>query len=511
MPERATVYESSQIAPESTPGTFVAATRRLLATEFDPDIDVHVRPYRPMGVKATTMVSHGKPLANVKVMGDMAYLDQLYLLSSLLQKVSPTTPVSNGKWNVTVGAASAGSFSLTFNGQTTAAIAYNASAAVVQTALEQLNTIGVGRVIVTGTAPNWLVTFVGPLSTTVLSLTGAAVVALTGGAFASTVDAAAVNTRRWTIFPGYLTPDTVQTFSLEKGVSGASGLAQKFAYLTMRQMQMKINKDECSFSGEALAQFLSDAYTMTATGSVTETEPLPIDPSSVSAYICDALTPGTGGGALTGPITSSTNATPIVITDAAHGLVSGEYVSVTGHLINTAANGYWQVTVIDANTFSLDGSVGNGVGAATGTWTRVSSIVQCSRLARLLDAEINIGNRFSPIVTIEAEVPSMSGVVEDVPTLDVKFQLEHDAAGQALLAKTMANKLQFLIIEATGTSIETGFVNRYKMTLPCHFVQTNKVDVGGVYCSEFSGVLSYDISFGGWIKVEIDSIVASIT
>ncbi len=50
------------------------------------------------------------------------------------------------------GAPTGGTFTLTFNGATTAAIAYNASTADVQSALQALSTIGSGNVTVTGTA-----------------------------------------------------------------------------------------------------------------------------------------------------------------------------------------------------------------------------------------------------------------------------------------------------------------------------------------------------------------------
>lgn len=48
------------------------------------------------------------------------------------------------------GTITAGTFTLTFGGQTTAAIAWNASAAAVEDALELLSTIGTGGVIVAG-------------------------------------------------------------------------------------------------------------------------------------------------------------------------------------------------------------------------------------------------------------------------------------------------------------------------------------------------------------------------
>lgn len=64
-------------------------------------------------------------------------------------------------------------------------------------------------------------------------------------------------------------------------------------------------------------------------------------------------------------ITSSTNATPIVVTTATHGYTTGDTVEITGHLVNTNANGTWIITVLSTTTFSLPAS-GNGVGAGTG-------------------------------------------------------------------------------------------------------------------------------------------------
>lgn len=61
-----------------------------------------------------------------------------------------------------------------------------------------------------------------------------------------------------------------------------------------------------------------------------------------------------------GSITGATNAAPIVITSASHGLTTGTRVRITGQQGNTAANGFWYVTSVDSNSFSLDGSVGNG-------------------------------------------------------------------------------------------------------------------------------------------------------
>jgi hypothetical protein len=73
-------------------------------------------------------------------------------------------------------------------------------------------------------------------------------------------------------------------------------------------------------------------------------------------------------------ITSSTDATPIVMTVAAHGLVTGDKVFIYGHTTNIAANGIFHVTKVTANTFQLQNEftfadvagTGAGAGGATG-------------------------------------------------------------------------------------------------------------------------------------------------
>jgi hypothetical protein len=70
----------------------------------------------------------------------------------------------------------------------------------------------------------------------------------------------------------------------------------------------------------------------------------------------------------TGTITGATNATPIVITSAAHKLQTGDRVTIVNVGGNTAANGTWQITFVSSSTFSLDGSVGNGAYTSGGTW-----------------------------------------------------------------------------------------------------------------------------------------------
>jgi hypothetical protein len=67
-------------------------------------------------------------------------------------------------------------------------------------------------------------------------------------------------------------------------------------------------------------------------------------------------------------VSNTTDTTPIEVTTAIpHELESGEAVAIKGVRGNTAANGWWTITVRTVTTFSLDGSAGNGSFAGGGS------------------------------------------------------------------------------------------------------------------------------------------------
>ena len=72
--------------------------------------------------------------------------------------------------------------------------------------------------------------------------------------------------------------------------------------------------------------------------------------------------------AATFSVTDATNAGPIVITTGSnHGLTTGNIVTISGVVGNTAANGTFVITVVSPTTFSLDASTGNGAYVSGGT------------------------------------------------------------------------------------------------------------------------------------------------
>lgn len=67
-------------------------------------------------------------------------------------------------------------------------------------------------------------------------------------------------------------------------------------------------------------------------------------------------------------VSAATNLTPIQITTTVpHQLTTGDLVNVAGVAGNTAANGDWPISVVDASNFLLVGSAGNGAYTTGGT------------------------------------------------------------------------------------------------------------------------------------------------
>jgi len=133
------------------------------------------------------------------------------------------------------GAPTGGTFTLTFWGFTTAPIAYNATAAAVQSALQALPSVGTGNVTCTGgplPGSSVIITFGGSLSSMVLPLITANSGGLTGGtsptASVAATTAGADFTRKVMIdLPGvWVTPDLDQT----DNSAGAGSAIRAYAF-----------------------------------------------------------------------------------------------------------------------------------------------------------------------------------------------------------------------------------------------------------------------------------------
>lgn len=126
-------------------------------------------------------------------------------------------------------------------------------------------------------------------------------------------------------------------------------------------------------------------------------------------------------------ITGATNASPIVITAAAHGFSDGDAVTVQNVAGNTAANGVWIIDNPATSTFELQGSTGNAAYVSGG---EVVSMVS-QHLSAIADALDGIGDGTVGLKggndgVIYSQVSDREQLIAEV--LDVMFSAEQTGA-----------------------------------------------------------------------------------
>lgn len=92
MAELATIYTICNIGVETTSGTAVAANKRLSGLMIDPQPKTDIKRYRGTGYKFGTVATLNKEWVEAGLSGPITYTEIVYLLSSLLDVATITTP-----------------------------------------------------------------------------------------------------------------------------------------------------------------------------------------------------------------------------------------------------------------------------------------------------------------------------------------------------------------------------------------------------------------------------------
>lgn len=107
MAERASIFETIQIGAEVTPGTAVAALKKLQAIGITMSPKGNISQFRPAGNKFNTLSQMGKEWTEGKADGGAAYNDLAYILASVMDNPTPTVITSTGyTWTFGVGSTS---------------------------------------------------------------------------------------------------------------------------------------------------------------------------------------------------------------------------------------------------------------------------------------------------------------------------------------------------------------------------------------------------------------------
>ncbi len=105
-------------------------------------------------------------------------------------------------------------------------------------------------------------------------------------------------------------------------------------------------------------------------------------------------------------VTSSTDATPIVVTKTSHGYSTGDLIAIYGHTTNVAANGIRKITVLSSSTFSLQDPytganiAGSGGGSGSGGVMSTASKVMLTPDFRHLELQVDTASSANMTIQI---------------------------------------------------------------------------------------------------------------
>src|SRR5258708_26468900 len=158
----------------------LGTTQLLKTLQFDFTFDGVYGPFWPINRSNVGFTAHvdlkPKTTCKLKLEADaagMAMLPYLQQGTTYWLRVNAQGIVIDNNQTVTLGAKSSGTFTLTYKGQTTTTIAYNAASSAVQTAFLALSTVGAGNATVSGSAGGpYTIAFIGALATDTTAVTG---------------------------------------------------------------------------------------------------------------------------------------------------------------------------------------------------------------------------------------------------------------------------------------------------------------------------------------------------
>lgn len=120
-------------------------------------------------------------------------------------------------------------------------------------------------------------------------------------------------------------------------------------------------------------------------------------------------------------VTSSTDATPIIITKNSHGFSNGDLVMIYGHATNVAANGIFKVASATANTFALTNYntnaniAGSGAGAGSGGVLVPAPKVILGRDFKTITYSVSTSNSADMTIKLLGSNGTVSSGTQDTP------------------------------------------------------------------------------------------------
>lgn len=338
-----------------------------------------------------------------------------------------------------------------------------------------------------------------------------------------TTPGGATNTRRWSFKPSASAPDAFKSYTIQRG--STSGAAESWGYAMIDSLTHRWTRTEAVQTGTFFGQALAEQITLS--GGTSDITPLPIDPKSITLYAgssfsTSAVQTVTIGGVPTGgtftlsldnQTTSAIafNATAATVQTALQALLNIGTNNVT---VSGSAGGPYTITFADrlagVNPSLLTGNITLLTGGTPTFANVLTTPGSMSKLLRVSSFEWMLPSRFTPEFTLNQGDPSFSYFVnKGVEPIDT-LVLEHESVSAGFMTN-LRNKTQtYLCAIAWGPTIESGFQNCFRLTMPFKFTQSARADVDDIYASTYSLSNQYDSTFGGYVQIDIDNNLAAL-
>jgi len=122
-----------------------------------------------------------------------------------------------------------------------------------------------------------------------------------------------------------------------------------------------------------------------------------------------------------------------------------------------------------------------------------------TKLTRVLEAKIHVGDRFSPVWVLNSAQTSYVAVVESEPTCEITLLVEADAEGMTQLTQARAGSTKFVRIEGLSSQLAGSSTQKYRFAWDAA-IKVKDVgdfsDEDGVYAIEWTFEQVYDAAWG---------------
>lgn len=231
-----------------------------------------------------------------------------------------------------------------------------------------------------------------------------------------------------------------------------------------------------------------------------------IDPGSVVISIGTTVVTDQGNGMLTqtGTIANATNANPGVITSVAHGLTTGDMITISGvGGMTQLNNNTYTVTVLSVDTFSIGvDTTAYGVYTFGGTWISLSTFGVINYLSSAVTISYTRSATATTIIfRYFPSLPVMGILKRDITTIGIDQTVFFDTK----YAYEYVNGFQELVPGTTWTGNNTQFFwgCNFQGTTPdlrFFFVTNNNITPGAV--TPYDPIRYYNSGSSTWINLQ---------